>query len=77
MLYVGLDIHSKHIALCALGEAGQVVQRAGVRGLEEALRILRALPGRLEVCYEASCGYGHSHSGRTPGPAWRNATPLV
>ena len=61
MLYVGLDIHSKHIALCALGEAGQLVQRAKVRGVEEMLRILRALPDRFEVCYEASCGYGHFH----------------
>jgi hypothetical protein len=25
------------------------------------LRILRGLPDRFEVCYEASCGYGHYH----------------
>jgi transposase len=61
MLYVGLDIHSKHIALCVLSEAGQLAQRAKVRGVEEMLRILRALPDRFEVCYEASCGYGHYH----------------
>ena len=67
MLSVGFDIHSKHIALCALSEAGQVVRRAKVRGLEGVLRILRGLPGRFEVCYEASCGYGHCHSGCTPG----------
>ena len=41
MLYVGLDIHIKHIALCVLSEAGHVVQRARVRGLEELLRLLR------------------------------------
>jgi transposase len=61
MLYVGLDIHSKHISLCVLSEAGQLAQRAKVRGVEEMLRILRALPDRFEVCYEASCGYGHYH----------------
>jgi len=61
MLYVGLDIHTKHIALCVLSETGQVVQRARVRGIEEMLRLLKGLPDRFEVCYEASCGYGHYH----------------
>jgi transposase len=61
MLHVGLDIHSKHITLCVLGETGQVAQRAKVRGIEEMLRILKGLPDRFEVCYEASCGYGHYH----------------
>src|SRR5919206_3280040 len=61
MLYVGLDLHTKHIALCVLSETGQVVQRARVRGLEEMVRLLKGLPDRFEVCYEASCGYGHYH----------------
>jgi transposase len=61
MLYVGLDIHTKHIALCVLSQTGQVVQRARVRGIEEMLRLLKGLPDRFEVCYEASCGYGHYH----------------
>jgi transposase len=61
MLYVGLDIHTKHIAVCVLSEAGQLVQRARVRGLEEMLRLLKGLPDLFEVCYEASCGYGHYH----------------
>jgi hypothetical protein len=61
MLYVGLDIHTKHIAVCVLSEAGQVAQRARVRGIEEMLRLLKGLPDRFEVCYEASCGYGHYH----------------
>jgi len=25
------------------------------------MRILSGLPDRFEVCYEASCGYGHFH----------------
>ena len=61
MLYVGLDIHIKHIAVGVLNESGQVVRRARVRGLEEMLGILKGLPDRFEVCYEASCGYGHYH----------------
>src|SRR5499427_300962 len=61
MFYVGLDIHTKRIAFCVLSDKGQLVQRGQVRGLEEVLRILKALPDRFEVCYEASCGYGHYH----------------
>ncbi len=61
MLYVGLDIHSKSITLCVLGETGQVVRRARVRTIDETMRILESLPDRFEVCYEASCGYGHYH----------------
>jgi transposase len=61
MFYVGLDIHTKRISVCALGETGQVVQRSQVRSIEEMLHILKNLPDRFEVCYEASCGYGYSH----------------
>jgi transposase len=61
MFYVGLDIHTKHISICALSEKGQLVLRAQVRTIEEMMRILKGLPDRFEVCYEASCGYGHFH----------------
>jgi hypothetical protein len=61
MFYVGLDIHTKRITFCVLSDKGQLVQRGQVRGLDEVLRILQALPDRFEVCYEASCGYGHYH----------------
>jgi hypothetical protein len=61
MFYVGLDIHTKRIAFCVLSDKGQLVQRGQVRGLDEVLRILKALPDRFEVCYEASCGYGRAH----------------
>src|SRR5947209_1108457 len=66
MLYVGLDIHSRHISICALSETGQVVHRSRVRGIEEMPGVLRGLPDRLEVCYEASCGYGHYHDSLRP-----------
>lgn len=59
MLYVGLDIHSKHISLCVLSEAGQVVIRTQVRTMEKMMQVLEGLTDRFEVCYEASCGYGH------------------
>lgn len=61
MFYVGLDIHTKRISVCALNETGQIVHRSQVRSIEEMLRILKGLRDRFEVCYEASCGYGHFH----------------
>jgi len=61
MLYVGLDIHNKHITICVLNETGQIVHRGQVRALNQLMRILETLPDRFEVCYEASCGYGHYH----------------
>jgi transposase len=61
MLHVGLDIHTTRITICALDERGQVVHRSQVRGIEPMLTTLEGLPDRFEVCYEASCGYGHYH----------------
>jgi hypothetical protein len=61
MFYVGLDIHSKRISVSVLSETGQVVRRTRVRTIEEIMRILEGLPDRFDVCYEASCGYGHYH----------------
>jgi transposase len=61
MFHVGLDIHSKHVTICILGETGQAFQRCTVRSIEQMLGVLRGLPDRFEVCYEASCGYGHYH----------------
>jgi hypothetical protein len=66
MLSVGLDIHNKHIAICVLGETGQIVRRPQARIIDDMMRILEALPGRFEVCYEASCGYGHYHDLKSP-----------
>ena len=59
MFHVGLDIHTQRISICALDEKGQVIHRSQVRSIEEMLRIRKGLPDRFEVCYEASCGYGH------------------
>lgn len=61
MFYIGLDIHSKHISICVLNETGQVVRRTRVRAINQMIQILEGLPDQFEVCYEASCGYGHYH----------------
>src|SRR6185436_7210339 len=61
MFYVGLDIHSKRISLCVLNQTGQVEHRSQVRTIDQMMSILRCLPDRFEVCYEASCAYGHFH----------------
>jgi hypothetical protein len=70
MFYAGLDIHCKRISVCVLSETGQLVRRTQVRSIDEMKRVLEALPDRFEVCYEASCGYGHYYdllSLRPPG----------
>jgi len=61
MFYVGLDIHLKRISLCVLNQTGQIVHRSQVRTIDQMMSILRCLPDRFEVCYEASCAYGHFH----------------
>jgi hypothetical protein len=63
MFYVGLDIHDKRIAICILGETGQIVRRAQVRTIDEIMRVLDALPDR----------FGTQVTSR--GPTWRSATP--
>ena len=66
MLYVGLDIHIKNIFLCILDNHGKVMRRVTVRQVDQMLEVLKKLPDRFEVCYEASCGYGHYHELLTP-----------
>ncbi len=61
LLHVGLDSHTKRISICALDEKGQVAHRSRARAIQDMPRVLQGLPGRFEVCYEASCGHGHSH----------------
>jgi len=66
MFYVGLDIHCKHISICILDNNGKIVQRDKVRQLDQMTSLLKELPGRFEVCFEASCGYGFYHELLTP-----------
>jgi transposase len=58
--FVGLDIHWTHTNICILDGHGKTVKRLTVRGpWSKAIDELDKLRGRLFVCYEASCGYGH------------------
>src|SRR5581483_5834922 len=66
MFYVGLDIHSKHVAMCVLDQNGKVSRRAKFSTIHETLSSLERLPDRFEVCYEASCGYGFYHDALRP-----------
>ena len=61
MLYVGLDVHSKFIEICALDGQGRAVRRGRVREVQDVLTVLRSLAEPCEVVYEASCGYGRLH----------------
>jgi transposase len=61
MFYVGLDIHSKQIAMCVLDQHGKLVERLRLRSTDEMLLFLRRLPQCFDVRYEASCGYGFYH----------------
>ncbi len=57
---VGLDVHARSIAACALdGDTGEVFQRRLTPDYQEVLEWLRGLPGRVAVTYEAGpTGFG-------------------
>jgi hypothetical protein len=48
LFYVGLDLHSKRIALCVLSATGPVAHRAQLRPIDEMMRILEGLPRTLD-----------------------------
>ena len=58
MLYIGLDVHTKRIAVCVLNSNGKVVRRCQVQSARQLMELLEELPGPFQVCYEASTGYG-------------------
>ena len=66
MLYVGLDIHIKNIFICILNDNGKIERQLKVRQVDQMMNVLKKLPDRFAVCYEASCGYGHDHELLTP-----------
>jgi transposase len=65
MFYVGLDVHSKLIAVCVLNEVGKVHARIQFRQVDELLAYLKRLPGPFQACFEASCGYGEMYDALT------------
>lgn len=66
MLYVGLDVHVKTIAICVLDDNGRVVTRQTVRQVSDLLAALERLPRPFRVCYEASTGYGRLYELLSP-----------
>lgn len=59
MLFVGLDVHAKSVTGCILdGRTGQGKQVTWRGGVAEMLVDLQRMKARMQVCYEASCGYG-------------------
>ena len=63
MFRVGLDYHQRRSSICILDVNGKCVKRLSIVGswieLMSALRRLREELGAMEICFEASCGYGH------------------
>jgi len=64
MFRVGLDYHQRRSSICILDVNGKCVKRLSILGtwieLLAALKKLREqLMDPMEICFEASCGYGH------------------
>jgi transposase len=67
MLYVGLDVHSRQSSLCILNSAGGTVNQIQLKGpRSQVVERLRQLDQPFDVCYEASCGYGHLYEQLRP-----------
>jgi transposase len=60
MWTIGLDAHQRLYVLCILDSGGKVIKTECVRGdVDRLLQVLRRVPQPFQICYEASCGYGH------------------
>lgn len=58
--FVGLDVHFRRSNLCILDSRGNRVKRMAIRGgWNDVIECLKKIEGRIAICYEASCGYGH------------------
>jgi transposase len=66
MLYVGLDLHTKHITSCVLGSDGKLRERWQVLQVDQLIERLTRLPEPFQVTYEAGCGYGRFHELLSP-----------
>jgi transposase len=62
MLKVGLDLHQRTSTCHILDARGRCVKRKTITGhWSKMLRELERMKEPMEVCYEASCGYGVVH----------------
>ena len=52
MLYVGLDIHIKHIFICILNDNEKIERPLKVRQVDQMMNVLEKLPDRFAVCYD-------------------------
>lgn len=60
--FVGLDVHWRQSSICILNANGRRIKQVTIRGSwRDILPVLEELSGRIAICYEASCGYGHLH----------------
>jgi transposase len=66
MLYVGLDLHTKHITACALNNEGKLHERWQVPQVDQLVERLTRLQQPFKITYEAGCGYGRFHELLTP-----------
>ena len=66
MLYVGLDLHTKHITSCVLNSDGKLHERWQVRQVDQLVERLTRFEQPFKVTYEASCGYGRFHELLSP-----------
>jgi transposase len=60
MLYVGLDVHWKKSNLCILNDQGrQIKSQQVIGGWNRMLEVVGQIQEPFNLCFEASCGYGH------------------
>jgi transposase len=57
-----MDVHLRQTTVCILDENGKRVKMETVKGAWDKVVVeLAKVPAPFEVCFEASCGYGHLH----------------
>jgi transposase len=62
MHHVGIDVHSRQSSLEVLDGNGKLLERRCVKGGWDVLvSEVSKLPQPMQICYEASCGYGYLH----------------
>lgn len=60
MWYVGMDVHFRQTVLCILDENGKKIKCVRIMGhWDRVLMELAQIQVPYQVCFEASCGYGH------------------
>src|SRR5690606_20982122 len=59
MLTVGIDVQQRFSTVCVLNQQGAVVLERRVEGsASELVEVLKGLRQPMQICYEASIGYG-------------------